>query len=216
MMKKFILLGPPGSGKGTQAERITAKYGIPAISTGDIFRKNIADGTELGARAKSYMDKGELVPDALVVGLVANRLKEDDTKNGYLLDGFPRTIAQADALERVLAERGERVDGVICINTPREELIRRIAGRRVCEACGKTYNTGGFAPKTDGVCDRCNGRIVQRSDDTEETAKTRVDVYHEQTMPLVDYYRAKGLLSEFDGMESADGIFAAIERLMGA
>ncbi|MDR1953711.1 MAG: adenylate kinase [Clostridiales Family XIII bacterium] len=214
-MKNLILLGPPGSGKGTQAERITAKYGIPAISTGDIFRKNIADGTELGKKAKAYMDKGELVPDELVVGLVADRLSEDDTKGGYLLDGFPRTIVQADALERVLTERGERIDGVIYINTPRDELIRRISGRRVCEVCGKTYNTGSFAPKVAGVCDHCDGKIVQRNDDTEATAKNRVDVYNEQTMPLVDYYRGKGLLSEFDGMIPVGDIFTGIEKLLG-
>jgi adenylate kinase len=214
-MKNFILLGPPGSGKGTQAEKITAKYGIPAISTGDIFRKYIADGTELGRKAKAYMDKGELVPDELVVDLVANRLNEDDTKGGYLLDGFPRTIVQADALECVLGERGERIDGVIYINTPKDELIRRIAGRRVCEDCGKTYNTGSFAPKVAGVCDHCDGKIIQRNDDTEETARNRVDVYNEQTMPLVDYYKAKGLLSEFDGTIPVDDTFAEIGKLLG-
>jgi adenylate kinase len=215
MKKRFILLGPPGSGKGTQAARLTEKYGIPSIATGDIFRKNIADGTELGRRAKVYMDKGELVPDELVVGLVADRLKEADAKDGYLLDGFPRTIAQADALERELAERDEGIDGVIYINTPRDELIRRIAGRRVCEACGKTYNSGVFAPKEDGVCDHCAGKIVQRSDDTAETAMNRVDVYNEQTKPLVDYYRKRSLLSEFDGMAPSETVFTAIDALMG-
>jgi adenylate kinase len=216
-MKNFILLGPPGSGKGTQAEQITKKYGIPTISTGDIFRKNLADGTDLGKQAKAYMERGELVPDDLVVGLVVDRLHEDDTQNGYLLDGFPRTIAQADALERVLAGQGERIDRVIYIDTPRDVLIKRIAGRRVCEACGKIYQLSGrFAPQTDGICDRCNGKIVQRSDDTEETAKNRVDVYNKQTKPLVEYYRERGLLSEFDGTEPVEDTFAAIERLMDA
>jgi adenylate kinase len=163
------------------------------------------------------MERGELVPDDLVVGLVVSRLHEDDTKNGYLLDGFPRTIAQADALERVLAGQGEQIDRVIYINTPRDVLIRRIAGRRVCEVCGKIYQVSGrFAPQTEGICDRCNGKIVQRSDDTEETAKNRVDVYNKQTKPLVDYYRERDLLSEFDGTEPVENTFAAVERLMDA
>ncbi|MDR0357228.1 MAG: adenylate kinase [Clostridiales Family XIII bacterium] len=217
MRKIFILLGPPGSGKGTQAERIREKYGIPTISTGDILRKNIAEGTELGKRVKACTDKGELVPDELVVGLAADRLNADDTKNGCFLDGFPRTVAQADALERVLNEKDERIAGVIYITAPREVLIRRISGRIVCETCGKTYQLNGrFAPQVAGVCDLCDGKIVRRNDDAEATAQNRVDVYNAQTMPLADYYRKRGLLTELDGEESVEDTFAAIEALIGA
>jgi adenylate kinase len=214
-MRHFILLGPPGSGKGTQAERITAKYNIPVVATGDIFRQNIAAGTALGKEAKAYMDKGELVPDEIVVGLVVDRLKQPDVKDGYLLDGFPRTIAQAEALQAMTADTGGMLEKVIYINTPRDALIRRIAGRRVCESCGKTYNIPTFPPKVEGVCDLCGDAIIQRSDDAEATAVNRIDVYNEQTKPLVDYYRQKGLLAEFDGTEPIEETFAGIERLIG-
>lgn len=214
-MRNLLIIGPPGSGKGTQGERIIAKYGIPSISTGDIFRKNISEGTELGKKAKSYMDKGELVPDSVVVDLVVSRLSEGDTKEGYLLDGFPRTQAQAEALSKILAEKGEAIDHVLYINTPDEELIRRITSRRVCTKCGKTYNTRNFPSKQEGVCDLCGGEVVQRSDDTEETARNRIDVYNSQTMPLVGYYDAMGLLTEFDGMAPVDETFRLITELVG-
>ena len=214
-MKRLLIIGPPGSGKGTQGERIIAKYGIPSISTGDIFRKNISEGTELGKKAKEYMDKGELVPDSLVLDLVVSRLSEDDTKEGYLLDGFPRTQAQAEALDAILNEKGEVIDHVIYISIPDDELIKRITSRRVCTKCGKTYNTMHFPTKQEGICDICGEEVVQRSDDTLETARNRIDVYNRQTMPLVGYYRGKGLLAEFDGMGSADEIFERITGLVG-
>ena len=214
-MRNLLIVGPPGSGKGTQGERIIAEYGIPSISTGDIFRKNISEGTELGKKAKGFMDKGELVPDSLVVDLVVSRLSEDDTKDGYLLDGFPRTQAQAEALDAILNEKGDVIDHVIYISIPDEELIARITSRRVCTKCGKTYNTRSFPTKNEGVCDVCGGEVVQRSDDTPETARNRIDVYNQQTMPLVGYYRDKGLLTEFDGVGSADDIFGRIRSLLG-
>jgi adenylate kinase len=214
-MKRLILLGPPGSGKGTEAVRITEKYGTPQISTGDIFRKNIADGTELGAKAKSYMDAGELVPDSLVLDLVVDRLSQDDVKDGYILDGFPRTIAQAEALDKILAEKGEELNYVISLDVADEVLIQRVTSRRVCKQCSKVYNTITDPPAAEGVCDVCGGEVVQRADDSEETEKNRLAVYAEQTLPLVDYYRGKGLLSELDGEGSADEVFARIVQILG-
>ncbi|MDR1293035.1 MAG: adenylate kinase [Clostridiales Family XIII bacterium] len=201
-MKKIILLGAPGSGKGTLAEGLTARYRIPQISTGDILRQNIADGTELGKKAKGYMEKGELVPDALVLDLIADRLAKPDAREGYMLDGFPRTIAQAEALDKTLAESGSKIDLVVYLNTPKDELVRRIAGRRLCEVCGKSYNVNNkeFAPSVDGRCDVCGGKLIQRPDDTEAVAENRIDVYNEQTLPLVEYYRKAGTLTELDGM----------------
>jgi adenylate kinase len=209
------MLGPPGSGKGTQAERITADYKIPAISTGDIFRKNLSEKTELGVKAGAYMQKGELVPDDLVIALIVDRLLQDDTKNGYLLDGFPRTIAQADALEKILRENGEQIDHVIYINANKELLVQRIVNRKVCKSCGKTYNVGKFAPKQDGVCDVCGGELITRSDDNEATVINRIDVYNEQTKPLVEYYEKKGLLSEFDGSEEFESVYEGVRKLLG-
>jgi adenylate kinase len=201
-MKKIILLGAPGSGKGTLAERVTAKYGIPQISTGDILRRNTAEGTELGKKAKSYMDKGELVPDALILDLIADRLAKPDAQAGYMLDGFPRTIAQAEAFGKALAESGSKIDIVVYLNTPKAELIKRITGRRLCSVCGKSYNVNNseFAPSKEGVCDVCGGKLIQRPDDTEAVAENRIDVYNEQTLPLVEFYRKAGVLTELDGM----------------
>jgi adenylate kinase len=217
-MKKVILLGAPGSGKGTLAENVTDKCGIPQISTGDILRQNVADGTELGVKAKEYMDKGELVPDALVLDLVADRLSRDDVRDGYMLDGFPRTIAQAEALDDVLAKSGSGIDLVVYLNTPRDELIKRISGRRLCGTCGKSYNVNNprFAPSSDGVCDACGAELTQRRDDTEAIAENRIDVYNEQTLPLVDYYRRAGILTEIDGMEPLDDKVGAMGELLGA
>jgi adenylate kinase len=215
-MKKIILLGAPGSGKGTLAERITAKYGIPQISTGDILRQNTAKETELGLKAKAYMEKGELVPDDLILDLVADRLAQPDTKDGYMLDGFPRTIAQAEALDRTLAESGSGIDFVIYLNTPKDELIKRISGRRLCSVCGKSYNVNNpeFAPPESGVCGVCGGKLIQRPDDTEAVAENRVGVYNEQTLPLVEYYRKAGLLTELDGMGPVGDKAEAIGRLI--
>jgi len=214
-MARIMLLGPPGSGKGTQAERITAKYGIPAISTGDIFRKNLAENTPLGLKAKGYMEAGELVPDELVIDLVADRLTEDDTKNGYLLDGFPRTIAQAEALDRLLAEKGEALDKVIYINVPKDVLVDRIAGRRVCSECGKVYHVTGFPPKREGVCDLDGAALIQRKDDDASTAVNRIDVYNEQTKPLVEYYAKDGTLIELDGTIGAENLEKQIADILG-
>ena len=214
-MKSIVMLGPPGSGKGTQAELISKRYGIPAISTGDIFRQNLSEETELGKKASEYMKKGELVPDALVIDIVIDRLSKDDTKTGYLLDGFPRTTAQADAFEKLLGENGSSIDYVIYINIPKDELIRRVVSRRVCGSCGKTYNVNSFPPKTEGVCDVCGGDVVQRADDTEETANNRIDVYNEQTTPLIEYYKGKGVLYEFNGMDEVEAINDRINALIG-
>jgi adenylate kinase len=215
-MKNFILLGPPGSGKGTQAERIRDKYGLPQISTGEIFRRNICEQTPLGQKVKEFIDSGALVPDETVVELVVDRLSKDDTKDGYLLDGFPRTIAQAQALEEVLAKSGDKIDAAILITLPRDMLIERIVTRRVCEKCGKTYNTKNFPTKVEGVCDVCGGAVVQRADDTKETAEKRIDVYSEQTKPLIEYYSGKGILHEFDSLTGVEAVFEGIEKLIAS
>jgi adenylate kinase len=217
-MKKIILLGAPGSGKGTLAERLTAKYGIPQISTGDILRRNTAEGTELGKKAKEYMDQGELVPDALVLDLVADRLAQPDAREGYMLDGFPRTIAQAEALDKTLAASGSRIDLVVYLNTPKPELIKRITGRRLCGVCGKSYNVNNkeFAPSDDGKCDACGEALIQRPDDTEAVAENRIDVYNEQTLPLVEYYRKAGILTELDGMGPIADKLDAMGKLLEA
>jgi adenylate kinase len=213
-MNRIILLGPPGSGKGTQAERITAAYGIPQVSTGDIFRANIKNGTELGRKAKGYMDKGELVPDELTTALVADRLSEPDVASGYMLDGFPRTIPQADALDDILGKKGECIGHVFYLVVPRGILLDRVTGRRVCPSCGKVYHITGFPPKQEGICDVCGAALVQRDDDTLATAENRIDVYNKQTMPLVDYYKNKNLLTEFDGTIGADNLYAKIAAIL--
>jgi adenylate kinase len=217
MKRRIILLGAPGSGKGTLAERVSAKYGLPQISTGDILRQNKAEGTELGMKAREYMDKGELVPDELVTDLVADRLARPDAQDGYMLDGFPRTIAQAEALDRVLAESGAGIDAVVYLNTPRDELVKRISGRRLCGTCGKSYNVNNeeFAPAAGGVCGVCGGDLIQRPDDTEAVAENRIDVYNQQTLPLVEYYTKAGLLTEFDGMGQIDAKVESVGRLIG-
>jgi adenylate kinase len=210
-----MLLGAPGSGKGTQAERITQRYGIPAIATGDIFRKNLSEGTPLGLKAKGYMEAGELVPDELVIDLVADRLSEPDTKNGYLLDGFPRTIAQAEALDKLLSGKGEALDKVFFIDVPKDVLIDRIAGRRVCPSCGRVYHVTGMPPKQAGVCDDDGAELIQRKDDDAATAENRIDVYNEQTKPLVEYYKKTGLLIELDGTAGVDSLENQIEEILG-
>lgn len=207
---RLILLGPPGAGKGTQAASIIAEYQIPHISTGDILRKNISVGTELGKKAKEYMDKGLLVPDELVVALVENRLTEEDCKSGFLLDGFPRTVAQADALGDALNKLGYSLDKVINIDVNKEELVERAVGRRVCKACGATFHIKFNPPKVEGICDVCGGELYQRKDDTVETVSKRIEVYLQQTQPLINYYENKGILVNVDGKQDIDRVFGDI------
>lgn len=213
---RLILLGPPGAGKGTQASGIVKKYNIPHISTGDIFRKNIKEGTELGKKAKEYMDKGLLVPDDIVVAIVKDRLIESDCKDGFLLDGFPRTVAQADALETELKNLNMQLDKVINIEVDKEALIERAVGRRICKECGATYHIKFNPPKQEGVCDVCGGQLYQRKDDTVETVTKRIEVYIEQTKPLIDYYKDKGILANIDGMQSIDKVFEDIVKALGS
>ena len=201
-MLNIILMGPPGAGKGTQAKKLIAALGIPHISTGDMFREAIKEGTPLGKLAASYINDGHLVPDDVTIGLVKERLSKDDCKKGYLLDGFPRTIPQAEALERISKEIGREISHVIDIETPTEELVRRICGRRVCKKCGAPYHVINIKPKVDGVCDICGGELVQRADDNEEALKIRLEAYHKSTKPLLDYYEKLGLLKTFDGSNS--------------
>lgn len=212
---KIIMLGAPGAGKGTQAKMIAGKYGIPHISTGDIFRANIKNGTPLGAKAKEYMDKGLLVPDELVVDLIMDRFKEDDCKNGYILDGFPRTIPQAEALEKALTANGDAVDYAINVEVPDENIIRRMSGRRACVGCGATYHIVYNPTKEEGICDTCGGELILRDDDKPETVENRLKVYHEQTQPLIDFYKNKGVLAEVDGTVDMDDVFNAIVAILG-
>ena len=212
---KIIMLGAPGAGKGTQAKMIAAKYGIPHISTGDIFRANIKNGTELGAKAKEYMDKGLLVPDELVVDLVIDRFKEPDCEKGYVLDGFPRTIPQAEALDKALTAIGESVDYAINVEVPDENIVRRMGGRRACVGCGATYHIVYSPTKVEGKCDTCGGDLIIRDDDKPETVQNRLAVYHEQTQPLIDYYTKKGIIAEVDGTQDMKDVFAAIVKILG-
>ena len=208
---KIIMLGAPGAGKGTQAKKIASKYNIPHISTGDIFRMNIKNGTELGTKAKSYMDQGLLVPDELVVDLVVDRLKQDDCVNGYVLDGFPRTIPQAKAL---LAAR-EKVDFALNVDVPDENIVRRMGGRRACIRCGATYHVEFAPPKVEDTCDACGNNLVLRYDDTPETVQKRLGVYHEQTKPLIDYYTEIGILRTIDGTVEIEEVFQEIVNILG-
>ncbi|NLW22813.1 MAG: adenylate kinase [Tissierellia bacterium] len=207
---RLVILGPPGAGKGTQASAIVKKYNIPHISTGDIFRANIKAGTELGKKAKTYMDKGLLVPDELVVSIVKDRLTEEDCKDGFLLDGFPRTVNQAEALDKELNEMGLKLDRVINIDVEKDILIERAIGRRICRNCGATYHIKFNPPQREGVCDNCKGELFQRDDDKVETVEKRIEVYIEETKPLIDYYMKKGLLLNIDGSKSIDAIFEEI------
>ena len=208
---RIVMLGAPGAGKGTQAARIAETYEIPHISTGDIFRANIKGGTELGKKAKSYMDAGGLVPDELVCELVADRLKEEDCADGYVLDGFPRTIVQAEALDAVLSEMGQKLDCAVDVDVPDEAIITRMGGRRACLKCGATYHIEYLKPKQEGICDVCGSELVLRDDDKPETVKTRLSVYHEQTQPLIDYYKEAGLLVTVDGTKNPDEVFRDIQ-----
>ena len=213
---KIIMLGAPGAGKGTQAKKIAAKYEIPHISTGDIFRANIKNGTELGKKAKTYMDQGLLVPDELVVDLVVDRVNQEDCKNGYVLDGFPRTIPQAEALTDALEKLGQRMDYAIDVDVPDENIVRRMGGRRACVGCGATYHIEYAPTKKEGICDTCGGELILRDDDKPETVQKRLDVYHEQTQPLIDYYTKAGILRTVDGTVDIDDVFQAIVDILGA
>ena len=212
---KIIMLGAPGAGKGTQAKKIAAKYDIPHISTGDIFRANIKNGTELGNKAKTYMDQGLLVPDELVVDLVVDRVQQDDCKNGYVLDGFPRTIPQAEALDKALAALGDKVDYAIDVNVPDENIVNRMGGRRACVGCGATYHVLFNPTKVEGKCDVCGESLILRDDDKPETVKKRLDVYHTQTQPLIDFYTERKVLVEVDGTQSMDKVFDDIMKILG-
>jgi len=208
----LILLGPPGAGKGTQASSIVAEYGITHISTGDIFRHNIKNETELGKKVKSYLDKGQLVPDELTIDLVWDRLSKDDCKKGFLLDGFPRTINQAEALQKGLEERGLKLDKVINIDVDKNILVKRLSGRRVCKNCGETYHIDNKPTLKDGVCDKCSGEVIQRADDNEKTVLDRIEVYEKQTFPLIDFYKNLGLILTVDGTLSIEDVFSQIKE----
>lgn len=209
---RLVILGPPGAGKGTQASSIVEEFGITHISTGDIFRENIKNNTELGVKAKSYMDKGQLVPDELVNEIVVDRLAKDDVQRGFLLDGFPRTVNQAVALDAALENMGTKLDRVININVDANLLIDRACGRRVCPTCGATYHISNNPPKEAGICDLDGAALIQREDDVEETVKTRIKVYEDQTSPLIDYYKAQGLLLDIDGSKDIQSVWEAIKE----
>ena len=213
---KIIMLGAPGAGKGTQAKQIAEKYSIPHISTGDIFRANIKQGTELGKKAKTYMDQGLLVPDELTCDLVMDRIQQEDCKNGFVLDGFPRTIPQAEALDAALTKIGQKMDFAIDVDVPDENIINRMSGRRACLNCGATYHIVSIPPKKEGVCDTCGNELVVREDDKPETVKKRLDVYHAQTQPLIEYYTKQGILKSVDGTQPMEDVFAAIVTVLGA
>ena len=213
---KLLIMGRPGAGKGTQAVNIKEYYNIPHISTGDMFRAAIKNQTKLGVTAKSYMDKGLLVPDEVTIGIVQERLLEDDCKNGFLLDGFPRTIAQAEALETFLVANGIKLDAVLDINVPAEILVRRMVGRRVCKGCGATFHVEFNAPKVEGVCDVCGTTLIQRADDTEETAVNRLAVYDNNTAPLLEFYAKQNILKTVNGDQSLDKVFEDVKTVLGA
>ena len=212
---KIIMLGAPGAGKGTQAKKIAEKYQIPHISTGDIFRANIKGRTELGMKAKTFMDQGMLVPDEITIGMLMDRIGQEDCINGYVLDGFPRTIPQAESLTKALAERGEKVDYAINVDVPDENIINRMSGRRACLGCGATYHITFNPPVKEGICDTCGQELVLRDDDKPETVKKRLDVYHQQTQPLIDYYKNAEVLAEVDGTQPMDAVFQGIVEILG-
>lgn len=211
---KIIMLGAPGAGKGTQAKKLSARYSIPHISTGDIFRANIKNGTELGTKAKNYMDKGLLVPDELVLELIMDRFTEADCKEGYVLDGFPRTIPQAEALDAALNKINEQIDCAVEVDVSDTAIIKRMSGRRACPVCGATYHIKSIPPKRDGLCDNCGSELILRDDDKPETVEKRLAVYHEQTKPLLKYYRDKGILKSVDGLKDADETFQDIVEIL--
>ena len=213
---RLVLLGAPGAGKGTQAKKLIDKFGIPQISTGDILRKNVADGTPLGKEAKVIMDSGGLVSDKIVLGLIEDRLKQSDCTKGFILDGFPRNTAQAQSLDGILKNLGMPIDSALSVDVPKDDLMKRLTGRRTCKGCQQMYNVYFSAPKKDGVCDKCSGALFQRDDDKEETIKKRLDVYEAQTAPLFDYYGKKGILKSVMGVGSIDEIFSKVCKILGS
>ena len=212
---KIVMLGAPGAGKGTQADKIAEKYNIPHISTGDIFRSNIKAGTELGKKAKSFIDQGLLVPDEVTIGMLLDRIHEADCENGYILDGFPRTIPQAESLTAALKENGEAIDFALDVEVPDANIVNRMAGRRACLKCGATYHTEFAAPKKEGICDNCGAELILRDDDKPETVEKRLHVYHDQTQPLIDYYTKAGILKSVDGTVDMEDVFGAIVSILG-
>ncbi|MCM1089062.1 MAG: adenylate kinase [Muribaculaceae bacterium] len=211
---KIIMLGAPGAGKGTQAQLIADKYGIPHISTGDIFRENVKNGTELGMEVKKYMDQGALVPDELTVKILLDRVAKEDCKNGYVLDGFPRTIPQAEVLDKAIGELDDKIDYAINVEVPDENIVRRMTGRRACLSCGATFHIEHVPPQKEGICDKCGKELVQRDDDKEETVVNRLAVYHKQTQPLIDYYAGQNILKTVDGTMDMQDVFAAIIEIL--
>ncbi len=213
---KIIMLGAPGAGKGTQAKKIAEKYGIPHVSTGDIFRSNIKEGTDLGRKAKEYIDQGALVPDELTIGMLMDRIQNEDCKNGYVLDGFPRTISQAESLKEALSERGQKIDFAIDVDVADENIIKRMAGRRACISCGATYHLVYNPTKVPGICDVCGAELILRNDDKPETVQKRLSVYHDQTKPLIEYYGKAGVLVSVDGTQDLNKVFTDITGTLGA
>jgi adenylate kinase len=213
---RIVLLGGPGSGKGTQAKKLTDTLGVPQISTGDIFRAAVKEGTPMGLKAKGYMDRGELVPDDVVIGVVEERLTKPDLDKGYMLDGFPRTVGQAKALDKILAGQSKGIDRVVLVDVPDEELVKRLSGRRTCKnsECGRMYHVMFNRPKKEGACDACGSELYQRADDSEATIRERLGVYNSQTAPLIDYYDQKGLLRKVEGVGPIDEIFASIQKVL--
>ncbi|MCI0484406.1 MAG: adenylate kinase [candidate division NC10 bacterium] len=211
---RAILLGPPGAGKGTQAKMLTERYGVPQVSTGDILRAAVAAGTPLGKEAKTYMDRGALVPDEVVIGIVRDRLGEPDCRKGYLLDGFPRTVAQAEALTRMLKKLGAPLPRVVSLEVAEEELVKRLSGRRTCQGCGALFHVEFHPPRVEGTCDKCGGRLIQREDDKEETIRRRLQVYRKQTEPLIGYYQNQGLLETVNGLGETGEVFARVSKAL--
>ena len=213
---RVVLLGPPGGGKGTQAQKLIEKFKMPQVSTGDLFRAAVKNQTELGKKAKEYMDKGQLVPDEIVIGMVKERMAKDDCKKGFILDGFPRTIGQAEALDKMLPELKMKLDAVVEIAVPDQEVVKRLSGRRTCTKCGAMYHMEFNAPKTAGKCDKCGSELYQRDDDNEKTIKSRLDVYHNQTSPLINYYQKKGIYKKVEGTGDINNIFKNVVKALGA
>lgn len=210
----IVMLGAPGAGKGTIAKKLEEKYHLPHVSTGDLFRENIKNNTALGQEAKTYMDRGALVPDTVTINMLLDRISKEDCKNGFILDGFPRNLAQADGLKNALSKKSEKIDIAILMDAKDEDIVNRLSGRRVCESCGTPYHIVTLKPKVDGICDKCGGKLIQRKDDTEEVIKDRLKVYHEQTQVLIEYYEKEGILLTMNGFDTVDNILSALEKVI--